>query len=163
VKDLDLSYTGLDDDGMKEICEAIKENETITNLNLSSNHFGEVGANYLIDALVENKSLKNVDLSRNALGFRSIHSLVNCCSNKNLNLSTSGNYVFEEIMNSVSHGIAFLVAVVGTNVLISDAVDTYVTDYHFWACILYSFSLLFLFLSSCLFHSFFMLPQSKIS
>ncbi|RYY78325.1 hypothetical protein EON63_17865 [archaeon] len=53
-------------------------------------------------------------------------------------------------------------SVVGANVLISDAADTYRTDYHFWACVLYSFALMFLFLSSCLFHSFFMLPTSKL-
>lgn len=72
-----------------------------------------------------------------------------------------GNYVFEEILNSVSHGIAFLGAVIGGNMLISEAVDVYKTDYHFWACVLYSFALMFLFLSSCLYHSFFMLPTSK--
>jgi predicted membrane channel-forming protein YqfA (hemolysin III family) len=41
------------------------------------------------------------------------------------------------------------------------AAETSYTDYHFWACVLYSFSLMFLFLSSTLFHSFFMLPQSE--
>ena len=74
---------------------------------------------------------------------------------------TSGNFVFEEIMNSVSHGVAFLGSVVGANLLISEAMDQYRTDYHFWACVLYSFSLMFLFLSSCLYHSFFMMPTSK--
>ena len=40
------------------------------------------------------------------------------------------------------------------------AAEVSYTDYHFWACVLYSFSLMFLFLSSTLFHSFFMMPQS---
>eukprot|EP01034_Spumella_vulgaris_P024261 gene24261-30581_t len=74
-------------------------------------------------------------------------------------VDTAGNFVFEEILNAVSHGIGFLGAVIGANLLISEAADVYRTDYHFWACVLYSFSLLFLFLSSCLFHSFFMLPS----
>lgn len=67
----------------------------------------------------------------------------------------------EEILNSVSHGVAFLGSVVGSVILMSDAADIYKTDYHFWACAMYSFALMFLFLSSCLFHSFFMLPTSK--
>jgi hypothetical protein len=100
-------------------------------------------------------------LSRNALGFRSINSLLCACAPKQLMVDTAGNFVFEEILNAVSHGIGFLGAVVGANILISEAADVYRTDYHFWACVLYSFSLLFLFLSSCLFHSFFMLPSSK--
>jgi hypothetical protein len=34
-------------------------------------------------------------------------------------LCLSGNFVFEEVLNSVSHGIAFLASVVGANLLIS--------------------------------------------
>lgn len=45
----------------------------------------------------------------------------------------------------------------------SEASDTYNTDYHFWACALFSFSLTFLFMCSCLFHSFFMLPQGNLT
>ena len=118
-----------------------------------------MGAAYLTEALGDNQSISTVDLSRNALGFRSIHALLCACRPKNLMVLTNGNYVFEEILNSVSHGIAFIVSVVGANILISDAVDIYRTDYHFWACVLYSFAPMFLFLSSCLYHSFFMLPS----
>lgn len=159
IQQLDVSYTGLDDDGIGEICEGIKGNSSITDLNLSSNHFGEIGAEKLRLALLENSSIKNVDLSRNALGFRSINSLLCSCQSRGTLISTNGNFVFEEILNSVSHGVAFLVSVVAANVLIADAADAKFTDYHFWACVVYSFSLMFLFLSSCLFHSFFMSPN----
>jgi len=76
-----------------------------------------------------------------------------------MTVKTDGNFVFEEILNSVSHGVAFLASIVGTIVLLRDvADDKKFTDYHFWACFIYSFSLMFLFISSCLYHSFFMLP-----
>jgi hemolysin III len=78
-----------------------------------------------------------------------------------MTLRTNGNYVFEEIMNSVSHGVGFVLAVIGSFVLIREANETYATDFHFWACVLYSVSLDFLFLFSCLFHSFFMLPRTS--
>lgn len=161
IENLDLSSNGLDDDGVRQICDAMKENNTLTELNISRNHFGPLAAGYLIDAISQNGSLRKLDLSGNALGFHSINSVLNCCAPKGLLVQTSGNYVFEEILNSVSHGIAFLAAAVGSNVLVSAAVNTYKTDYHFWGCVIYSFSLLFLFLSSCLYHSFFMLPSSK--
>jgi len=161
IKYLDVSDTGLDDDGMKELCDGLKLNKSVTELNLSFNHFGERGADYLSNAIEVNQSLKKLDLSRNALGFRSINSLLCVCMPRNLDVVKHGNYVFEEILNSVSHGIAFLGAVVGGNLLISEAVNVYKTDYHFWACVLYSFALMFLFLSSCLFHSFFMLPTTS--
>jgi len=163
IKELDLSNNGLGDDGIKEICEGLKDNKSITRLNLSSNHFGEEGAKALSEALTKNSSIEELDISRNALGFQSINSLLCVCRPRNLSVITHGNYVFEEILNSVTHGIGFLGSVVGANILISDTLDKYSqrTDYHFWACVLYSFALMFLFLSSCLFHSFFMLPTSK--
>jgi hypothetical protein len=161
ITELNLANTGLDDDGIREICNGIAQNTSIESLNLSGNHFGEAGAAYLSEALGVNQSIKSVDLSRNALGFRSINSLLCACRPRNLTVLTNGNYVFEEILNSVTHGLAFIVSVVGANILISDAADVYRTDYHFWACVLYSFALMFLFLSSCLFHSFFMSPTSK--
>lgn len=161
IIDLNLSNTGLDDDGIKEISDGIKTNKTLEYLNLSRNHFGEIGAQHLTEALQVNKTIKRIDLSQNALGFRSINSLLCACDRKNTQLVTNGNYVFEEILNSVSHGIAFLGSIVGANIMITDALEVYKTSYHFWACVLYSFSVMFLFLSSCLFHSFFMIPTSK--
>lgn len=158
IRKLDMSHMGLDDEGIDELCKGIIENNSITELNLASNQFGELGAAKLLDALNKNSSIKKVNLSMNALGFRSINSLLCACRPKGIALTTDGNYVFEEILNSVSHGVAFLLSVVAAIVLISDVVDPKFTDYHFWSCVLYSFSLMFLFLSSCLFHSFFMMP-----
>lgn len=128
---------------------------------MSSNHFGEAGAASLTEALTFNSSIKKLDLSANALGFRSIDALLCACAPKQLSVLTAGNFVFEEILNAVSHGIGFIFSVVGANILVSEAAAVYHTDYHFWACVLYSFALMFLFLSSCLFHSFFMLPARK--
>eukprot|EP01036_Dinobryon_divergens_P031771 gene31771-41236_t len=161
IHTVNVSDTGLDDYGLKELCEGLQANNSVTDLNLSFNHFGEKGADYLSAALTKNYSIKKLDLSRNALGFRSISSLLCVCVPKNMSVIKHGNYVFEEILNSVSHGIAFIGAVIGGNLLISEAVDVYKTDFHFWACVLYSFALMFLFLSSCLYHSFFMLPSTS--
>lgn len=173
IEELDLSDTGLDDDGLGEICDALKQNKTLTKLNLSRNYFGTLGAERLRRALEENVTLLNIDLSRNALGFQSINALQQqCCvggvgnRSRPLMMSTMGNYVFEEILNSVTHGVGFLLSIVGAIMLMSEATDTYNTgglgtDYHFWACALFSFSLSFLFMCSCLFHSFFMLPQAS--
>jgi hypothetical protein len=182
IEELNLEGTGLDDDGMIELCEGLKNNSTVKSLNVSSNHFGVLGTEILRLALDVNKSVKKLDVSRNALGFQSISSLLCTCQAKSIQVNTSGNFIFEEILNSVSHGVAFIFAVVGTIclppigklcviifhlcrlgciLLVNEAADDKYSDYHFWSCVLYSFSLLFLFLSSCLFHSFFMLPTSE--
>ena len=162
IEEVDLSYTGLDDDGIGELTSFLQSNKNVTSLNLSNNFFGELGAERLRSALLKNSSIKKLDVSRNALGFQSINAIVCSCATRGMSVVTNGNFVFEEILNSLSHGLAFLVSVVGANLLISRAADeTSYTDYHFWACVLYSFSLMFLFLSSCLFHSFFMMPQTS--
>lgn len=136
-------------------------NKSIKKLNLSNNHFGSLGAENLKNALLKNNTIKYLDLSRNALGFQTISSLLCACTARGMDVQTNGNYVFEEILNSLSHGLGFLASIVGANLLISQALEQHYTDYHFWACVLYSFSLLFLFLSSTLFHSFFMMPQTS--
>ncbi len=162
IESVDLSHTGVDDDGMVELCHGIQFNTTITDLNLSSNHFGELGASRLKQALENNTSLQRLDLSRNALGYSAINNIVCACSTKNILMQTHGNFVLEEILNSVSHGIAFIASVVGANLLISASLTTkQSTEYHFWSCVLYSFALMFLFLSSSLFHSFFMIPHGE--
>lgn len=94
VEELDLSNTGLDDDGVMEICEGIKKNASLKKVNLSSNHFGEEGTQYLSDAMKINRSIKELDMSRNALGFQSINKLLCICKPRDVNVHTFGNYVF---------------------------------------------------------------------
>ena len=80
------------------------------------------------------------------------------CGTRGLTLTTHGNYIFEEILNSVSHGVALLFAFVGAIILMTEATESYSTDYHFWGCLVFSFTLVFLFAVSTLYHSFFMSP-----
>ena len=73
-------------------------------------------------------------------------------------VKTEGNYVFEEILNAVTHGFGFICSLVAAVLLLTEAAQK--SDYHFWPCLIYSISISFLFLSSTLFHSFFMLPAA---
>lgn len=41
IEQLDLSNTGLDDDGLKEIADALKVNKTLKSLKIAGNYFGE--------------------------------------------------------------------------------------------------------------------------
>ena len=76
IEELDLSNTGLDDDGIEEISKGIRLNKTVKVLSLAANHFGEKGASSLAEALKENSTVEKLDLSRNALGFPSIHNVL---------------------------------------------------------------------------------------
>lgn len=161
IQELNLRGTGLDDDGIMEVCRAISSNKSITTLNLAANDFGIPGAKALELALQKNNTLKLIDLTNNGLGFESIRQLECSCRDSGLVMMNAGNFVFEEILNSATHGIGFLSSVVGACVLMNASVEQgHATGYHYWACAVYSFSLMYLFLASTLYHSSFMLPRA---
>lgn len=58
------SNTGLDADGMRELCSALKENSSLTDLNLSRNRFGEEGASLLEGTLDSAPALRSLDVRR---------------------------------------------------------------------------------------------------
>lgn len=58
------SNTGLDPDGMRELCDALRENKSLTDLNLSKNRFGGEGAAMLEEVLDSAPSLKFLDVRR---------------------------------------------------------------------------------------------------
>jgi hemolysin III len=162
IEQLDLKGSGLDDEGLSQLCDVLKTNKGVKKLNLSSNSFSESGAKNLEDALSGNGTLQEVDLSNNSLGFEAISSLQCLCSPSGLMLKTEGNFVFEEVLNASTHGFGFLLSIVATVVLMNAVVEyENATDYHYWACLIYSVSLMFLFLFSTLFHSFFMMPMTS--
>lgn len=161
VEEVDLGRSGLDDDGLAELCSALGRNKSIKKLNLSGNDFTESGAGKLKDVLSGNTSLGEVNLSNNRLGFDIIASLECACLPSGLKLITDGNFVFEEVLNASTHGLGFLMTIVASIVLMN-AVSEYegTTNYHYWSCSVYSFSLMFLFLFSTMYHSFFMMPRT---
>lgn len=76
-----------------------------------------------------------------------------------ISVNTNGNRVFDEVLNAVSHGAAFILAIVGA-VFLGRAVRESPTHYK-WSVTLYLFSLIFLFLASTLYHSFFSLKATR--
>eukprot|EP00752_Nemacystus_decipiens_P005535 g5007.t1 len=163
VEALDLSNTGLDADGMRELCSALKDNSSLTDLDLSRNRFGEEGAALLEGTLDSARALKSLDVRSNALGYTSIAKIQRrCCCRPagcgDLSLEVDGNFVFEEVLNAGTHGVGFIMAIVGALILMSEASREGKSPEHFWGCAIFSASLMFLYLASTLFHSFFMLP-----
>ena len=162
ITELNMQNTGLDDDGLREICRVIESNTSMHHLNLSFNNFTSLGAKALQEALQKNSTLKTLDLSNNQLGFESIQQLECSCQLSGLVLEKNGNFVFEEILNATSHGVAFIVSIVGGVVLMNAVVEQgHATDYHYWACMVYSFSLIYLFLASTCYHGSFMMKRTS--
>ncbi|CAM9933934.1 unnamed protein product [Ascophyllum nodosum] len=163
IDTLDISNTGLDSDGMRELCAALRENRSLTHLDVSRNRFGGKGAEMLEETLDAAPSLQTLDVRSNALGFASISKIQHrCCCRppgcSDLSLEVEGNYVFEEVLNAGTHGLGFVLAIIGAIILMTEASRPGKSAEHFWGCTIFSISLMFLYLASTLFHSFFMLP-----
>jgi len=65
---LDLSDNNIDDDGAKQIADALKINHSLEELDLSDNNIGDDGVKQLADALKVNHSLEELDLRSNNIG-----------------------------------------------------------------------------------------------
>jgi Ran GTPase-activating protein (RanGAP) involved in mRNA processing and transport len=67
---LSLAWNKLEEEGTKAICEALKQNKTLKELDLSGhNNIGrEVGAKHVADMLGVNGALTSVELRGNELG-----------------------------------------------------------------------------------------------
>ena len=67
LTNLDLSHNSIFDAGAQYLSEALKANNTVTNLDLSCNGISEVGAQYLSEALKFNDTVTNLDLRANKI------------------------------------------------------------------------------------------------
>ena len=65
---LDLSDNSIDDDGAKQIADALKNNHSIKEMDLSDNNIGDDGVKQIADALKVNYSLEELDLRSNNIG-----------------------------------------------------------------------------------------------
>ncbi|XP_067029168.1 protein NLRC3-like isoform X2 [Acropora muricata] len=65
---LQLSGNSIGNEGAGALAKGLKENSTLTSLNLRYNQIGYVGADALAKALEENSTLTSLDLSQNQIG-----------------------------------------------------------------------------------------------
>lgn len=113
--------------------------------------------------------LNKVDLSVNRMGFKGYkeiqlawneHHLLQDDSGRNsMNINLDGNLVLQEILNGVTHGLGTILGIVGAIVLSNQVKEeSWVNRV---SCAIYSASLLLLYTSSTLYHSFFALRTTR--
>lgn len=105
-----------------------------------------------------------LDVSNNYLGTAGIDALQASASARSksepIELRLYGNHVLVEILNSVTHGVGLVVALVMGSILVYRASKT-LPGYQTLSFALYVGSLCTMFCSSCLYHSFFRLPGAQ--
>lgn len=72
---LDLSYSGIGDEGAEKLAEALEKNTSLRLIKLDSNIIGDNGALKLVSGLKENVSLTFISLNKNRIGKLGIAAL----------------------------------------------------------------------------------------
>jgi hemolysin III len=81
---------------------------------------------------------------------------IRCC---NYEIDVEGNFVVEEVWNSVLHGLGVILGLVGTYDLLNKAKGQ--TEKIWWACLVYGLSATILFTASTLYHSSFLHERAR--
>lgn len=175
--------------GASALFLACKDNPTIQQLNLRRCRIGQRGAFAFCEMLMNRNTrerererdnddndnddddnndrpgLVDVDLSSNGIGHRGTNAIERAIAEWNKKASSplfvnlEGNLVFPEIMNGITHGLGVILCCIGGYLLSQRARDQSLT--HTISCSVYTTSLLVLYMSSTLYHSFFSLQNIK--
>jgi len=151
LKELDLSGVGLGSKGVLEIGLGIKHSQSIQMARLRGNPRGFAGfANPKVIKAVTDSDLLCLDISENHLDY-SILKLYHKNKKPSLLIVDHGNHLWEESLNTLTHAIGSLFSIVGSWVLLWNAYGQ--SRRKFYASLLYSFTVIFLFSSSAIYHS----------
>ena len=162
--------------GATSIFMACGQNPTIRVLSLRRCKIGERGAAAFIKYCLHSDTcgLRDVDLSANRIGFIGCKLIENALLNDQDNYHTTAsasasaspievdleaNLILQEVMNSITHGLGILICIIGTYILMVRV--QYKSYTHIVSCAVYSASLLVLYTSSTLYHSFFTLLATR--
>eukprot|EP01100_Stratorugosa_tubuloviscum_P013360 TRINITY_DN6645_c0_g1_i1.p1 TRINITY_DN6645_c0_g1~~TRINITY_DN6645_c0_g1_i1.p1 ORF type:complete len:290 (+),score=52.00 TRINITY_DN6645_c0_g1_i1:80-871(+) len=110
----------------------------------------------------QNSQPKSINHSKQNIYQQSATVKTNSCQyhhHHRLNIAFDGNFVFEEILNSVSHAVGLALSIIGSIFLIYRAS---LSSTHMLAAIIFSASLVMLYFFSTLYHAFFKLGLLKI-
>jgi channel protein (hemolysin III family) len=154
--------------GASALFIACASNVSIQKLNLRRCRVGEQGALVFAEWIgpSEQCGLVDIDLSANFIGFkgslaieRSLAARAQRLDLSYIHVNLEGNLVLQEITNGITHGLGVLMAFAGSWLLYQAVQDK--PSRHFVSCMVYSASLIVLYISSTLFHSFFILQHTK--
>jgi len=145
-------------------------NTTLTHLELHGNRMYYKGAAALAEVLATSEhNLRYIDLSNNHMTYPGVvviqEAVDKCNANRllqgkpSLEAKTDSNYVLEEILNSTTHGIGLLLSLIGMGVALE---ESWGKGYkHICSVGVFTGTLVLLYTSSCLYHSFFKLGTTK--
>lgn len=180
LETLDLAYSGIDSDGVADLCAGLRCNKTLKSLSLRGNYLGPKGGE-LISSLLEQliseagpggaTSLRELDISACSIGsggvrnlakvagFKAIYTRLPAAAQEGAPLvNVAHNFETEELWNAITHGLMFFFSLFGTGYLMYKVSENPV--HHIWGTAIFCFGLIFCFGSSTLYHSLFLYPMA---
>jgi hemolysin III len=184
VEEVRLAGNRIGPYGSSAIFEAASRNPGLRTLSLRGCRIGERGALAFVDRILVGgrggrSGLTEVDLSACRMGYRGCLAIEEglkrgrreegwppCGSSSSSSsggvmivVDMEGNMVFQEVMNCVTHGLGIILGTVGQYLLNRQVSGQ---PFHYTAsCAVYSASVITLYASSTLYHSFFALRRTK--
>jgi len=154
IVELDLSHVGLGPEGIKEIASIIEQNSTLQVIRLCNNPGGRSAYGSLEVGIKANKALRVLDVSSNRLGFDVIQRLRAAGKREppleDLQVLGHGNHVVEETLNTITHGLGFVIALFGVVALQWHSTASLRV---WWSSLIYGITLLSMYASSTIFHA----------
>jgi len=165
IREVRLSRHRIGPYGASALFLAVSTNPTLQVLDMRGCRVGERGALAFAEYVCRSKEcgLYEVDLSANRIGYHGSKAIEKELKNREedhvLHVDMEGNLVFQEIMNCVTHGLGIILGIAGSMLLSNKVKDK--SFKHVMSCAVYSTSLVVLYTSSTLYHSFFSLQATK--
>lgn len=169
IREVHLQRNRIGPYGASAIFIACSQNPVIQELVMRRCRVGQRGALAFAEFIIPSSEcgLHVVDLSANYIGYTGSvaieRALIERAKKRNdlhtITVDLEGNLVFPEIMNGVTHGLGVLLAFLGSYILSRRVSD--MSSRHRISCAVYSTSLIVLYMSSTLYHSFFTLQNTK--
>jgi len=165
IEEVFLQRNSIGPYGSSAIFLAASTNPILRTLVMRRCSIGERGALAFAEHVCSSNisGLHEVDISVNGIGFKGCIAVETALSRreegKKIECDLEGNLVFQEVMNCVTHGLGILLSVIAFFVLSHRVQDK--SHRHIISCAVYSTSLLVLYTSSTLYHSFFALQVTR--
>jgi len=153
---------GFDAEAIAELCAGLAENTSVKTLDVGGNDFGEDESSCVAMQATINQhiSLEEVNMSNLCLGYKQITLMTGSTKASVLRGLAEGNFMFEEILNAMTHGVGIPMVAVGAFLLGSRARERTIT--HCFGVGIFLVSLLMMYSASTLYHSFFLLGRKTL-
>jgi len=155
-EEVDVSHQYAGEEGAYAIATGVRKcKKTLRVLKMYECGLGKGGGQVFAELLREGApahGLKSIDFCNNSIGTN-LSTVIEAASlEQDFEVVLYGNRVFDEILNAVTHGLGFAFAILGTVLLFLACRGK--PAYWVHGVLPYSASLIFLFMSSMLYHSF---------